>query len=165
MNAYLEDLITNSDGRYLTEQERHTILDYTNSLPARFQASADVEANEEEIARATIEKMKRQYPNFGRLHGSAWEKGFRDMQLILRYTAQAMVCNDETMQADKLLVWFGTILGSFGITPQFNRDTYSTLKEECRSRLSSDTFRLMEPFLQKNIDVLSSIPEPYAPAV
>jgi hypothetical protein len=160
MNPQLTEIIRNSESRYMTPQEQRAILDYTESLPRRFQAAALVQDKEEAIVASVVQQGKRRYANMERYHPKAWEKAARDLELILRYTAQAMVLDDPTFQADRLLYWFGTILHSFGFSPQFNRDTYTFLLNAVRGQLPPDAFGLLEPFLQKNIEVLGSIPEP-----
>lgn len=160
MNPMLQDLAHESESRYLTKDEMGKIVAYTTSLPARFKAAAAVEAKEEAIVRFAVDQMKRRYPNFERYHPQAWEKAFRDIQLSLRYTVQAMVWDNPSSQADRLLYWLATIFSSFGFTPQFNRDTYSFLRDAVRQNVPAEAFGLLEPFLEINIDVLGSIPEP-----
>lgn len=161
MNPTVMDVIRESESRYLTEEEKQTVLDYTNSLPTRFKFAERVAEVEDEIVQATIDQMKRRYPSFERYHPAAWDKGFRDVQLTLRYTVQAMVWDDPMMHEEKLLVWLGTILASFGFTPQFNRDTYTFLRDNVRSRVPAEVFEKLEPFLDKNVEILGGIPEPH----
>lgn len=161
MNPAVMDVIRESESRYLSDDEMRGVLHYTESLPDRFRIAQLVEEQEDQIVQATIDQVKRRYPSFERYHPSAWDKGYRDVQLTLRYCVQAMVWDDPMMHEEKLLVWLGTILASFGFTPQFNRDTYVFLRENVKSRLPADAFALLEPFLDKNIEVLGGIPEPH----
>lgn len=165
MNSWLMRVIEESDSRYLTREEQKKILAYTSTLPQRLQAANVVEQKEEAIVRATIDQMRRRYPRFEKLHGNAWDKAFRDIQLVVRYTAQAMVCDDPSLLTDKALYWLKTILASFGFTPQFNRDTYTFLRDNMRQQLPADVFALLEPCLSVTIEVLSDFPEPAVAAV
>jgi hypothetical protein len=160
MNPMLQDIIHESESRYLTKDEMQKVVAFTTSLPARFKAASAVEQKEEAIVRGVVEQIKRRYPNFERYHPSAWEKSFRDIQLSLRYTVQAMVWDDPNSQADRLLHWLATIFMSFGFTPQFNRDTYTFLREAVRQNVPAEAFSLLESFLETNIEILGSIPEP-----
>ncbi len=160
MSPELMEIIRNSESRYLRAQEKERILEYTGSLPSRFKAATAVEQKEEVIVAAVVEQMKRRYSSFERFHPRAWEKASRDIQLCLRYTVQAMICDDLDFQADRLLYWLGTIFHSFGFSPQFNRDTYTALKESVKNHVPAEAFTLLEPFLEKNIEVLGSMPEP-----
>ncbi len=160
MNPVIQDVIRNSESRYLNEEEKRQVLAFTNSLAQRFKISSLVEQKEDAVVKAVIDQMKRMYPNFDRYHPQAWERAYRDIQLVLRYTVQAMVWNDLMMHEEKVLIWLGTILASFGFTPKFVRDTYILLKEEVSKNIPADGYALLEPFLQKTIEVMGSIPEP-----
>ncbi|MBX7103190.1 MAG: hypothetical protein K1X57_03865 [Gemmataceae bacterium] len=165
MNPAVLDVIRESESRYLSDQEMQSILEYTESLPERFRAARAIEDIEDQIVQATIDQVKKRYPSFERYHPSAWDKGYRDVQLTLRYCVQAMVWEDPMMHEEKLLVWLGTILASFGFTPQFNRDTYVFLRDNVKQRVSEDIYSRLAPFLDKNIEVLGGIPEPHQPLV
>jgi hypothetical protein len=154
------EIMRNSESRYLNSQEQREILEYTESLPRRFKAAAAVEQKEEAIVQTVIEQVKRRYTSFERFHPKAWDKAARDMQLTLRYTVQAMICDDPDFQCDRLLYWLGTIFHSFGFSPQFNRDTYTFLRDTVKTQVPAEAYSLLEPFLEKNIEVLGSMPEP-----
>lgn len=160
MNPEVNAIIQESESRYLTKDEMATIVQFTNSLPLRFKAMGEVQKKEDEIITGVIKTMRERYPSFERFHTQAWEKGYRDLQLCLRYTVQAMVWDDPGMQEEKYLHWLARILASFNFTPKFNRDCYTLLRESVRRAVSSKTFQMLEPFLEKNIDVLGSIAEP-----
>jgi hypothetical protein len=160
MNSLLRDIVRESEYRYLTKEEEKSILGYTNSLPARFKAASAVEVAEEKIVMHVIDVMKAKNPRFGTLHGAAWEKGYRDVQLVLRNAVNAMVWDDSMLQEEILLHWFGTIVFSFGMTPKFMTDTYVALKEAAKMHLPPESYTACEPFLQRVVDVLSKIPEP-----
>jgi hypothetical protein len=160
MNPHLSEIMRSSESRYLNSQEQREILEYTESLPQRFKVASLIEQKEESIVQAAVDQVKRRYPSFERYHPRAWEKAARDMQLTLRYTVQAMVCDDLDFQSDRLLYWLGTIYHSFGFSPQFNRDSYTALRDAVKTSVPGDAFALLEAFLEKNIEVLGSMPEP-----
>lgn len=160
MNTEIENIIRDSECRYLEEGEQKKILAFTASLPARFRAASAVEAREEVVVRGVVEQMRRLYPNFERYHAKGWEKAYRDIQISLRFTVQAMVWNNIEMQEDKLLTWLASILASFGFTPKFNRETYTLLRDGIKANVSQEVYAMLDPYLAKNIEILGSIPEP-----
>jgi hypothetical protein len=160
MNSDIRDVIRESEYRYLSKDEEQKVLAYTTGLPARFAVARNVEAREDAIVRHVIDTMKKKYPRFDKLHGSAWEKGYRDVQLVLRNAVNAMVWQDSMVQEEILLHWFGTIVMSFGMTPAFMTDTYVALKEGAKAHLSPEAYTGMESYLQKIVDILGKIPEP-----
>jgi len=165
MYSQLMKTLNASDGRYLTREEQEHVLAYCQSMPKRLQASAMVEQKELEIVHTVIEAMKRRYANFANLHDRAWEKGQRDVQLVLRYNVQGMIMDDFDMASDKLLFWFRTIVASTNMTPQFVRETYTFLREACKQKLPADIYSLLAPHLERTIEVMSDFPEPHRPAV
>ncbi|MFN4258788.1 MAG: hypothetical protein ACK4RK_05790 [Gemmataceae bacterium] len=165
MYSCLLKIINPTDGRYLTPVEQNQVLAYAKSVPSRLLAARHVEQKEEEIINTVLERMKPRYPNFTGQHDRAWEKGFRDMQLVLRYIVQGMLLDDLDAASEKLLFWFRTIVASVGMTPQFMRDHYHTLRDVCQQRLPAESFALLEPHLNRAAEVLSDFPEPYRPAV
>lgn len=165
MYSRIMTVINASDSRYLTAPEQEQLLAYAASLPKRLQAARAVEQKEDEIVNRVIVEMKKRYPNFPALHERAWEKGFRDVQLVLRYIVQGMIVDDAAMPAQKLLFWCRSLSASAGITPRFMRDTYELLTDSVRQSIPQDAFALLESHLRAATEVLSEIPEPYRPAV
>ncbi len=109
MYSQLMNIVNASDSRYLTASEQEQVLAYVQSVPKRLQAARAVELKEEEIVNRVIAEMKKRYPSFIALHDRAWEKGYRDIQLVLRYIVQGMIVDDATMPAEKLFIWFRSI--------------------------------------------------------
>jgi hypothetical protein len=134
-------------------------------VPRRFQVARLVEQKEDEIVRYAIDEVKRRYPNFQALHDRAYEKGYRDFQLVVRYNVQGMLMEDLDVASEKLLYWFRTIVNALGMTPAFMRDSFTALREGFRLKLPAEAFTLMEPYLTRTIEVISDIPEPHKPAV
>jgi len=58
-----------------------------------------------------------------------------------------------------------TILAGLNFTPEFNRDTYTYLKQGFRQSLRPDTFNKVEPYLNRTIEIMSDFPMPATPAV
>ncbi len=166
MNPTLNRLIDEASGYFLCDTDQATILEYTNSLPRRFAVSKAVEQVEETVVGKTVEEMRNKYPNFfEKYHDYASEKGIRDISLVLRYTVLAMICADLTFQKERLLTWLSSIYGGLNFTPEFNRDAYTLLRDHLQQHLAAEDFTLLEPYLNINIDILGSIPEPYTPMV
>ncbi|MFQ3594344.1 MAG: hypothetical protein SNJ82_14295 [Gemmataceae bacterium] len=165
MNRRIKQIINGSDSRFLTKEEMRDILNYTNSLPARFKAATQAEQQEAEIVRWVIDQLKPRYPNMEKFHLRGWERGYRDVQLTFRYIVQAMILDDVKVLEDKLLFWLRTMLAGVDLTPQFIRDTYELLTESCEARLSQESFELLAPFLNRTTEVLADIPEPAVASV
>jgi hypothetical protein len=165
MNNRISEILVGSDSRYLTPDERQEVLDYTNGFPERFRIVGLIESNEEAAVRFCIDNTRKRYPNFDKYHGSAWAKAFRDVQLTTRFMAQAMLLDEMSLLEEKLLFWLRTILAGLNFTPEFNRDTYTYLKQGFRQSLPPDAYAAFEPYLNRTIEVMSDFPAPATPAV
>lgn len=165
MNNRISQILVGSDSRYLTAEERQEVLDYTQGFPERIKIVAMIEENEDGAVRFCIDNTRKRYPNFDKYHLHAWAKAFRDVQLTTRYMAQALLLDDMALLEDKLLFWLRTILAGLNFTPEFNRDTYTYLKQGFRQALPPDVFSKFEPYLNRTIDIMSDFPAPATPAV
>jgi hypothetical protein len=165
MIARFHQMAASTEGRYPTADEKQTLLDLAKGLPARIKAAEAVEAAEDKIVRGSIAAMQRKYPNFPKNHDQGWAKCYRDVQLVLRYVAQAALHDSKEMLDEKLLYWMRTILIASNFTPQLVRDAYTGLRDNCKQGLPAEAFALLEPFLEHTIAVLADIPEPAAAAV
>ena len=151
--------------RYPTAAERDRLNEYAAGVRDRLGAVRELEAIERPVIEAALGRIKEHYPNFTRYHAVGWEKGFRDMQLLLQYMAKAMLVDDVRLLDDQVLTWVRTIFKSLNFTPKFLRDSYTLLREEVRARAKPRTFALIEPYLTHTIHYLSDIPEPVRPEV
>lgn len=165
MNNRITQMLIGADSRYLTEEERKELLEYTRGFEERLKLVALIEESEDAAVRYCIDNTRKRYPNFDKYHLHAWAKAFRDVQLTTRYMAQAMLVNDINMLEDKLLFWLRTILAGLNFTPEFNRDTYTYLKQGFRQSLPPDAFARFECYLDRTIEIMSDFPAPATPAV
>jgi hypothetical protein len=165
MTPRLARMLTAAGGRYPTPDERQALLDFAESLPRRVKAAELVEQTESAVVRGVIEEMQRRYPNFARYHEQGWDKVGRDLELVVRHDAQAVLADDPELLDEKVLVWLRTVLAALNITSGFVRDAFTLLRDGFRAALPAEAFGLLEPALTRNIEVTSDFPEPATPAV
>jgi hypothetical protein len=152
-------------GRYPTYEEEQQCMEWAESLPDRLRAANLLASKEAEIVRDAIDEMKPMYPRFAAQHERAYEKGARDLGLLIRYAVQAMVVDDVEMPKDKMFVWYGTIIRSLGLTPQFTKDSCQSVYDATRQHLPPDVFSICEPYLSRMVEDVPAFPEPMKPAV
>lgn len=165
MNHEMRSLLLESEGRYLTDEERQKLIDYINAFQTRLGFVKLIEEAEDGAVRFCIENTRKRYPNFDKYHDKAWAKAYRDVQLTTRYAAQAMLLDQRSMLEEKLLYWLRTILAGLNFTPEFNRDTYTFLTEGFRQALPPDAFAEFESYLELVVNIMSDFPQPATPAV
>lgn len=165
MNNRIRKLILQSDSRYLSAEEKGDIATYMQDFQKRMDVTGLIEEAEDSAVRFCIDNTRKRYPNFDKYHDKAWAKAFRDVQLTTRFATQAMMLGEISLLEDKLLYWLKTILAGLNFTPEFNRDTYTFLKEGFRQSLPPEAFTELEPYLSRTIDIMSNFPAPATPAV
>ena len=165
MNSEMRAILLESEGRYLTEEERQKLTDYIAGFQQRLEFVKLIEEAEDGAVRFCIENTRKRYPNFDKYHDKAWAKAYRDVQLTTRYATQAMLLDQRSLLEEKLLYWLRTILAGLNFTPEFNRDTYTFLTEGFRQALPPDAFSELEPYLELVVDIMSDFPQPATPAV
>jgi len=151
--------------RYPTADERDRLTAYSAGIRDRLAAVREIEVVEWAVIEVTLDRIGELYPNFTRYHAVGWEKGYRDMQLMLQFIAKAMLVDDQRLLDDQVLTWVRSIFKSLNFTPKFLRDSYTLLRESVRVATKPRTFALMEPLLTHTIHYLSDIPEPVRPEV
>jgi hypothetical protein len=165
MNPSLNEILRACEGRYPGAAEREKLLTVARELPARVRAAEDVEAQEAAIAEAVVAALRERYPRYEKLFSQAWGRCASDLQVVLRYDVRAMLANDPRPLEDKALYYMRSILAAYNLTPQFVRDCFTLLRDQCRARLSPESFGLLDPFLDRNVRVLADFPEPAVAAV
>jgi hypothetical protein len=165
MSQSVNDILRAGEGRYPNAEERDRLLAYARELPERVRAAEEVEAHEGDILATVVESLRGHYPRYEKLFPQAWDRCARDVQLVLRYDVRAMFANDPRALDDKALYYLRSILAAYNLTPQFARDCFTLLRDQCRQRLGAEAYRLLEPFLERNVQVLADFPEPAAAAV
>lgn len=151
--------------RPIRADEANALLSHAESMALRLPIAQALKAVEDEAIEATFVQLKRKYPQFKGLHFKAYEKGRRDMKMVLRYSFHAMLLDSPQYMNDRLLYWLRTMIGSGGLTPDFVRDTYTFFRNALQAKLPSDQFQFMKPMLDTVIEVLPNFPVPANPRV
>jgi hypothetical protein len=133
----------------LTKAEQALLRDFAGRLDDRLLAMEEIQAKEQVIIDSTIDEILRAYPDFEQRHKSGRQKGQRDMTLVVRYAALAMVRNDAQFLDEALLIWFGTILKGIGFAVSFLEDSYKTLERAAERELDPKVAALFMPFLRQ----------------
>lgn len=160
MDAALLTILRESDGRYLNSKERSQLLAFASELPARIGASEEVETHEREIVDCIIGALRTRYPRFENLLPRAWDGFAVDLRMVLRADVRALIRGEVAELDECALFYLRSILIAYNVTPEFARDAFLTLKEACNEHLSPEASGLLEPYLNRNIEVLGEIPEP-----
>lgn len=176
----LQALFRAAESRQLTEQELDEYCRVVPEFIERAVAAREIAAVEQAVVQKVIDEIFAIYP-YEQFHQAALAKCVRDVRYVSAYATLSMLMNDSRWFSDKLLIWLKTILHSFefpdrkhkgrvlfsGTTGQDSKieelpvhrrsiyETYTKLKQHYQRVLTVSSFRLIEPYLQQAIDILS----------
>ncbi len=155
MLKQLSHLSVEADGRYATDQELQFLKNYLQSLDQRISSYEKIRDAEEDIMDRTKAQIDSQNPNlFSRDSqdlSSVWR---RDVGIILRCSAAAMLINDLDRLREGLLLWQRTIVNA-NKTLHISQVTYDVIPEIIKQYLSAEEAELMMPVLQLDQSILS----------
>ena len=154
MNTDIQTMLSASEGRYPTRAEQAVLRDWASKLDARLEAMDVIRGAEESIIGQTLDEVLATYPNVEKHYKNVRTSGVRDMSLVLRYCAQAMLRGDVKYLDDSLLTWMGTILRGVGLAPQFIEDTYRAMGRVAARELPPQVAELLRPYLERCAQVL-----------
>lgn len=179
----LSELFKQVEGRHLSDEEFTVLLTEVPDLEPEVEAARAIRAEAKGVVKKVVAEVFAQYP-YEKVHENAAAKCPRDVNYVVAYASQAMLCRDPEWLDSKLLIWLKTILQSFefpervksagnalfadqeledalAALPSKARSIYHTyyqIKKEMGKALEAEHFKLVEPYLQLCLDTLT---EPY----
>lgn len=160
MNDKISKIVRACDRRYLLQSERERILEYAQSVHGRLALEREIERCESRVLDATMRVVRERYPDLDEVQDDGYENTSRDLQLTMRCVAQAALIDDVSYLSDKLLLAHRQVLRALGLTPDFVRDVYTTLRVEMKNALSETAFAFAKPFLDEVVEVLCDFTPP-----
>jgi|AFSR01.1.fsa_nt_gi hypothetical protein len=179
----LANMFRQAEGKYFTDAEFAKLESLYPNLKTHIEAAKDVRAKETGIVGRSVKEIYTMYP-YEQYHEHATAKCVRDARYVLSYATLAMLADDPQWFENKLLIWMKTILQAFdfpdtgqteAMREAFSRidpalaaklksfkgkvrsiyHMYYLVKRECQQELQPTSFRLMSPYLDLAMNVLS----------
>ncbi|NJK64797.1 MAG: hypothetical protein HC921_20725 [Synechococcaceae cyanobacterium SM2_3_1] len=96
LTSTFQDLIHDSEGRYLRPSELQDLKTYVDDLPRRIAIYRRLQKQEATLLEKVVTKYKPMHPTLTRQHGAkAWERCHRDLSYVWKYACLAMLLNSE----------------------------------------------------------------------
>lgn len=148
MLTQLSRLAVEADGRYATAQELQFLKDYFQSTEKRISTYEKIRDNEEKIIhRMKLEKLTSDPTLFHLGSRDVTERCQRDLKRGLRYAATAMLFCDLDYLRENPLLWYKTIVCSFGFAREIGI-TYQLFPNLVKEYLTAEELELMLPVFQ-----------------
>jgi|JFJP01.1.fsa_nt_gi hypothetical protein len=154
MLSKLQQLGTESDGRYASDDELQFMDTYINSFDSRVEAYRRIKLSEQEIVESVFAKLQSSHPQVLVLKGEDRRvKWKQDTLRVLRHSAMTVLLDDPELLRQQFLYWFQTIMQAFGAQEACNV-TYLVMQDVVRDILPKDIADLLCPILEMNRNLL-----------
>ncbi|MGB5637018.1 MAG: allophycocyanin [Waterburya sp.] len=155
MLKQLARLSVEADGRYATDQELQFLKNYLQSVDQRIISYEKIRDAEEKILhRLEAEKRMLDKNLFQMGSRDITQICRRDMTMMLRCSAAAMLVDDLDCLREGLLLWYQTIVQAFSYQG-YAKINYKILQEVVKMYLDPEEVELIMPALQLNHSLLS----------
>ena len=159
MLSKLQQLGTDADGRYASDDELKFMDTYINSFDVRVNAYRQIKAAEKEIVEAVLTKLQKSQPRLLATRGEDIQNKWKqDTFRVLRHSAMTVLLDDPELLRQQFLYWFQTIMQAFGAQEACNV-TYLIMQDVVRATLPKDVADLLCPILEMNRELLGSAPK------
>jgi len=111
----LQQLGTDADGRYASDDELQFMDTYINSFEVRANAYRQIKAAEKKIVEAVLTKLQKSQPRLLATRGEDIQNKWKqDTFRVLRHSAMTVLLDDPELLRQQFLYWFQTIMQAFG---------------------------------------------------
>ncbi|HPH25325.1 MAG TPA: hypothetical protein PLA87_00650 [Pseudomonadota bacterium] len=156
MNRQIRETLTASEGRYLTPGEAKIVRSFAQRLDKSLTAVEDLEAKEDAIVDLALREAVKQSAELA----TRWQAGNlmvrRDLQLLLRYIAQAAVRGDLEFLPTQLFSWLEPVLLGAGLVGAPAKILFTALEQAALAELSPAASEVLRPYLAQLGVALSS---------
>jgi tRNA A37 N6-isopentenylltransferase MiaA len=147
MLTLLENVLDRADGSYIKPEDLLTLDRSIASWQQRRKTYDLIQAKENIILEQVMQQIQSTAPNMAaKMTPDGVNKCSRDMALVLRYCATAMLLQDEELLKDRLLYWMQNIMVALQ-KQRLNNLLYQTLQKSVQENLPTENANLLLPYL------------------
>lgn len=147
MLTLLENVLDRADGSYIKPEDLLTLDRSIASWQQRRKTYDLIQAKENIILEQVMQQIQSTAPNMAaKMTPDGVNKCNRDMALVLRYCATAMLLQDEELLKDRLLYWMQNIMVALQ-KQRLNNLLYQTLQKSVQENLPAENANLLLPYL------------------
>jgi hypothetical protein len=147
MLTLLENVLDRADGSYITPEDLQTLDRSIASWQQRRQTYDLIQTKENVIIEQVMHQIQATAPEVAsKLTVDGGNKCNRDMALVLRYCATAMLLQDEELLKDRLLYWMQNIMLALK-NQRVNEFVYRSLQNSVRDNLPKENADLLLPYI------------------
>jgi len=157
MLSKLQQLGTNANGRYASDDELQFIDTYIASFDSRVAAYHCIKEMEKKIVERVLIKLQNNYPQVLFPKGQdLQDKWKQDSLRVFRYSAMTVLLDDTELLRQEFLYWFQSIMQAFGAEDACNI-TYLLMQDVVKELLPQNISDLLCPILELNRNLLGAV--------
>lgn len=141
MHQQLETLFDEAENRYLKPEELKLLSQYVESLPQRMETYRLLRDQELEIMQQVADQLQAALPQE---KTEVLERSIKNALLMLRYCAMAMLLNDDSFVADRLLSWLSRTVQAYD-TQKIDATLYRLLNQRLTQVFSPQQMSFLSP--------------------
>lgn len=150
VNSQLDDLISQSEGRYLTSSELQSTKQYLQTVLERSKIYELLKDKSDPLVRLALKKFMTLHPEIMKKHG---KRCYYDMTEVMRYMALSILRDDEQFFKDAIALWETNILTAY----QKQNPClvcYRCLQDVIHEHLPSNITKYIDPYIQIMLEAL-----------
>jgi hypothetical protein len=156
MYSRMMKLINETDNLHLTPPQQKELLDYAKSLPGRFAALRQIEANEVNIVDAALEAFQQMQPTVGDLTDAGWPNAGDDLRLAVRLILIGWMMDDADYAEAKHLRTLRSQLEYLDLPADAPRDLFVALAAAVPPMISPEASELVASAFQAAVDAFDN---------
>lgn len=152
LNSTWDDLINESDGRYLTDTETQTMQRYLQTFAARLKTYEILRDKSDPLITQALKKFMLVHPDIMQKHS---QRCVYDMKMTVCIMALAILRDDPRFFKENLIFWQANILTAY----QRNHSclkAYCCLQDVFKEQLPPPAYQLISPYLDVVLQALDT---------
>ena len=153
MVSPLEQMLIEAEARYLTPEQLEQLKAYVLGWPKRLHVYRAVREGESQMVSRTLSALQKEMPN---LSPQMVDLCRRHLLLLLRYSALAMLLQDEDLLKERLIEWMEEEVRLYGLQSAYEV-AYRICQQELRDRLAPGELEFIRPLITQAQAALLSL--------
>ena len=143
----LKQQMKDKPGEYFSAEELARLGAEDPSMAPRIEAASRAQIAEKVVLDRVIPATLRKF-DFRKSFEYGEDKCYRDVGAVYRWCVFAMLCDDQTMLENKLLIWMGIIVRSLNFPggSESIRFCYKLLRREMNAALGAPHASMLDPY-------------------
>lgn len=143
MNTETKNLVYEAESRYLTPKEINRFAADVQSMPIRLSLYKLLRDQEIKIMQPVADQIEVAMP---KVDQKVLEIGIKNLILVMRYSAMAILTNNPTLLKTRLLDWLEQVSLGYDLQ-ELNAALFKLLNQSLKKELTTEQLSLLQPLI------------------